>query len=279
MTNSRQRQPHAPRSPFRWFGGKFQLASRLVKLFPPHQTYCEVFGGACHVLFRKQPVPVETINDINGELINCFRVIQSPAGLSYLAGQLEWALYSRAEFNRFRAQDPATLTEHERAWRFLYLNRCCFGGKNLHNPASLSFGIQSHPRSTQAHALANLLPRLRAAHSRVAAVQIECLAWERCLELYDRPHTFFYLDPPYYGYEQAYGKTFSGSEYERLATCLAGIRGKFLLSINDCPEARHTFRNFNLPLTPEVTYTANRDRGRHAGELVFANYDVHRAQA
>lgn len=277
------RKPAPPRSPLRWFGGKCRLAKRLVQFFPAHHSYCEVFGGALHVLFRKEPSPCEVFNDLNVELINFWRVIQTADGLDYLCQKHSWCLYSRAEFERMKHEDPGRLTEHERAWRFLYLNRACFAGKNLAYNGSLSYCPEASPggaggHATKAQTLAALMPRLQAAHQRLARAQIECLPYEKCLELYDRERTFFYLDPPYYGYEQAYGKTFARADYARLADILANIRGKFLLSINDCSEARRTFARFNLLAAPEASYSVNRGQCKQTNELLFANYDLPRRE-
>lgn len=195
------------KSPLRWIGGKFLLAPQIVALMPPHVCYCELFCGAAHVLFRKEPSPIEVVNDINGELVNFWRVLGSPGGLDWLAARHKWAVYSREEFERLRSQDPAKLTGHERAWRFLYLNRCSFGSRGMHDGGRPTFGTEkTKPRSSQVPSFARLLPVLEKAHQRMAAVCCERLGWEDCLARYDGPQTLFYLDPPYYGHENYYGR-------------------------------------------------------------------------
>lgn len=262
------------KSPLRWIGGKFLLAPQIVALMPPHVCYCELFCGAAHVLFRKEPSPIEVVNDINGELVNFWRVLGSPGGLDWLAARHKWAVYSREECERLRSHDPAKLTGHERAWRFLYLNRCSFGSRGMHDGGRPTFGTEkTKPRSSQVPSFARLLPVLEKAHQRMAAVCCERLGWEDCLARYDGPQTLFYLDPPYYGHEDYYGRrVFAREDFARLVAALAGIQGKFLLSVNDRPETRALFGAFPLLLETGVGYSLNRDDRVCKGELVFANF-------
>ena len=85
-------------------------------------------------------------------------------------------------------------------------------------------------------------PVLEALHERLAGVWIECLPWAAFLARWDRPHTLFYLDPPYWGAERFYGReAFKREEFGALATALKGLRGRFILSLNDVPEVRELF--------------------------------------
>lgn len=260
-----------PASPLKWAGGKHLLSPKLVELMPEHIVYVEVFGGAGHVLFRKTPSPVEVLNDINGELMNFWRVLQSQP--EYLCNRYRWALYSREEFYRLRDADVASMSSEERAWRFFYLNRCSFGARTPgQDGKAASFGVWAN--NYKGTLMRNrFLPRLEFAHARLKDVIIERMSWERALEIYDRPQTFFYLDPPYYGYGKYYGPgQFAMADYARLAARLAEIQGKFLLSIGDCAEARETFGGFRLVAEPEVRYSVNKERSFTTRELVYGNY-------
>lgn len=137
------------------------------------------------------------------------------------------------------ATDPANLTDLERAARFLYLQRTAFGGK----VAGRSFGVSA--ASAARFDVTKLQPLLEALHERLAAVVIECLPWSEAIARYDRPETLFHLNPPYWGSEGDCGKDLFGREdIQRLATQLAGIKGKFILSINDTPQIRQIFAAF-----------------------------------
>ena len=118
-----------PVSPLRgWLGGKYRLAGTIIPLIPSdHTCYAEVFGGAAWVLFKKPPSKVEAINDINADVINLYRCVQNH--LPELLRQAEYLLPSRDEYYRLQHCNPTTLTDIQRAVRFLYLHRMGFGGK------------------------------------------------------------------------------------------------------------------------------------------------------
>lgn len=107
-------------------------------------------------------------------------------------------------------------------------------------------------------------------HERLAPVQIERLPYATFIAKYDRPGTLFYLDPPYWGNEQDYGDGFDRADFERLAEQLAGIRGQFILSINDTAGAREVFGRFEVE-EAQTTYgicTRNLGAGKRVGELI-----------
>jgi hypothetical protein len=111
-----------------WLGGKRRLADKLIPLFPPHECYVEVFaGGAALYFLRPMPAQTEVLNDINGELVNLYRVVQHH--LEEFVRQFKWAISSRQIFKWQQITDPATLTDIQRAARFYYLQQHAFGGK------------------------------------------------------------------------------------------------------------------------------------------------------
>lgn len=115
------------KSPLAWVGGKSKLTSTIIPLIPKHSCYVEVFAGAAWVLFRKEPSKVEVINDINGDLITLYRVIQNH--LEEFVRYFKWALVSRDEWDRLQLVDESTLTDIQRAARFYYLVKNAFGAK------------------------------------------------------------------------------------------------------------------------------------------------------
>jgi DNA adenine methylase len=109
---------------------------------------------------------------------------------------------------------------------------------------------------------------LSAAHLRLSQVWVENLDFEGCIKRHDRDHTFFYLDPPYYGVEGYYGKDlFSRDDFQRLATVLSGIKGK----LNDTPEIREIFGGFEMDVA-EVMYSCGKGNRPKVGELLIRNY-------
>ena len=119
-----------------WMGGKRRLADRLIPLFPPHECYVEVFaGGGALYFLRPQPAPCEVLNDINGDLVTLYRVVQNH--LEEFVRQFKWALSSRQIFEWQKMTRPETLTDIQRAARFFYLQQHAFGGK----VSGQSFGL------------------------------------------------------------------------------------------------------------------------------------------
>lgn len=247
-----------------WLGGKYQLSKRIIKRLPEHQCYVEPFAGAAWTLFRKPESPVEVINDINKEIVTLYRVVQNH--LEEFIKQFRWMLVARDEYLRRWMEKPETLTDIQRAARFYYIHRNSFGGRS----SSPSFGTAttSKPRMN----LLRVEEELSAVHLRLARVYIENLPYSELIRRYDREMTFFYIDPPYWDCEEDYGKgIFGKDDFDRLADQLAGVKGKFLMSINDTPEIREIFRNFELEEVT-VTYSSSRTSRPKARELFVTNY-------
>lgn len=223
--------------PAAWLGGKRHLAKRICHVLAttPHDAYCEPFIGMGGVFLRRRVRPaVEVINDINGDVVTLFRVLQRFPDA--LLRELRWRPAMRREFERLREDDGADLLDIERAARFLYLQTLGFGGK----VAGRSYGVSTG--SPHNFDLRRLEPRLRALHDRMAGVVVENLDWLACLGRYDREGTLFYLDPPYWGGEADYGAgVFLRGDFQRMAERLQQLKGRFLLSINDRPEIREMF--------------------------------------
>ncbi len=153
-----------------YLGGKRFLASRLCKLIDreDHDGYAEPFVGMGGIFLRRSTRPkVEVINDINGEVINFFRVLQEH--YPYFIDLLRFRVASRNEFERLKGVDPARLTDLQRAARFLYLQRLAFGGK----VTGQHFGVD---RSQGARFnIAKLEPMLADIHERLTGVTLEQL--------------------------------------------------------------------------------------------------------
>lgn len=257
-------RPIAPvHPPAAYIGGKRRLARQLVELIDgtPHETYAEAFVGMGGVFLRRRRQPrSEVINDFSGDVANLFRILQRH--YPQFMDTLRFQVTGRREFERLKASDPATLTDLERAGRFLYLQRTAFGGK----VAGRNFGVD--PRTPGAFDLNKLGPMLAELHERLAGVVIENLDWHAFVDRYDRPTTLFYLDPPYLGSEGDYGAgLFSRDQYAVMAERLARLEGQFILSINDVPEIRELFGRFDLaPVT--LNYSIQGGAGKPARELI-----------
>ncbi len=101
-------------------------------------------------------------------------------------------------------------------------------------------------------------------------MQIECLPYEQILDKYDRPATLFYLDPPYWN-RKLYRYNFSESDFADLEKRLHAVTGKFILSLNDCPEVRQMFSGFHIR-QEKLAYSAQTKAGNTYGELLISNF-------
>lgn len=248
--------------PLSYIGGKNRLAKRLIEIFPQHTTYVEAFAGGAQVFFHKEPSRVEVLNDLDGEIVNFYRVCQEH--YEELLRYFRFAVVSRRWFDIIKKSDPATLTDIQRAARHLYLLRNCFASL-VRNPVYHRNVIQ--PPSFN---LENLPKLIENAHQRLLRVQVECAPYEEVLRRYDRPTTLFYLDPPYWG-RKLYNHNFSAADFEKLAVQLKTIRGKFVLSLNDVPEVRKLFSNFHIREV-ELHYTSQKHAGRRYREVLITNF-------
>jgi len=233
-----------------WLGGKAQLARTIVDLMPPHQHYCEVFAGAAWVLFKKSPSKAETINDVNGELINLYRIFKYH--FEALLTEFESQLNSRDEFYRMRSTPANTLTDIQRAARFYYMLRTCYGAR-IHSPTFASSGT----RPVRLKLGEELREHLSEIHARLQRVTIENQSFELLIPRMDCPNTLFYIDPPYYDCESYYGTgVFCKDDFLKLRDLLKVIKGKFILSLNDVPQVREIFKDFTIE-SKQIRWSVN----------------------
>lgn len=246
-----------PVSPIRpvaaYLGGKRNLAKTLIPMIDglDCDTYAEPFVGMGGVFLRRTRRPkAEVINDLNKDLATFYRVLQRH--YAAFMDMMKFQITSREAFNRLVATNPETLTDLERSARFLYLQRTAFGGK----VSGRNFGVS--PGTAGRFDITKLGPMLDDLHSRMAGVVIECLPYGEFIDRWDRIGTLFYLDPPYYGSESDYGRDlFNRNDFERLASQLSRIKGRFILSLNDHPAVWEIFSGFRIE-TAETKYTISK---------------------
>lgn len=146
-----------------------------------------------------------------------------------------------------------------------YLQKNAFGGK----VSRQTFGTAttSAPRLN----LLRLEEDLSQAHLRLSQTFIEHLDWDKCITKYDREHTLFYCDPPYYGTE-GYGVDFGIEQYDRMAELARTIKGKMVISVNDIPAMRKAFAGLNME-SVDITYTVGgQGKSNKTAELIIRNW-------
>lgn len=251
-----------------YFGGKRILSSLIIAriMATEHTAYGEPFVGMGGVFLRRpRRAAAESINDVSRDVSNLFRIIQRH--YTPFIEMLRYQVTARAEFERLAGSVADTLTDLERAARFLYLQRLAYGGKVTGRHFAPS------PLNPGRFDVTRLVPMLDALHERLAGVTIECLDYRKYLEKYDREQALFYIDPPYWGHESDYGKgVFGRDDFAVLAGILGSLKGKFILSINDRPEIRALFAAFHIEEVM-TTYTTNgrKQKAKAARELIISN--------
>ena len=213
------------KSPVPYFGGKARLARRIVEMMPEHKIYVEPFGGAMSVLLAKEPSNVEVYNDLDGEVVNFFRMLQNPKTLTEFLNRAWASPYSREEYYKCRELIKTTDDPVEKARCFFVLARYGFAGHRE------SFGISLTRKQTRSYH--NALCNLVHIQERLSTVCIECVDFRKILNNYDTPDTLFYLDPPYVPETRksgVYKNELTNNDHVELVDLLNNMQGKFLLS-------------------------------------------------
>ena len=214
-----------------WIGGKSHLKNQIISLIPSDcNRYIEVCGGAGWVLFGKDKIKgqMEIFNDIDGDLINLYKQIKY--NCSALQKEIDW-LQSRELFSQYRyeIENQVELTDLQRAARYLYLIKC-------------SFGSNRNSFATAPKTIYNIVSELPKYKERLKSVIIENRDFEDLIKTYDRDSALFYVDPPYVASERYYNRNytkFNKDDHIRLNAVLKGIKGRFILSYNDCDFIRN----------------------------------------
>lgn len=218
-----------------WIGGKKLLRKEIIKRFPDSmKKYIEVFGGAGWVLFGKEQFAnqLEVFNDIDGDLINLYCCVKYHC--EELQKELQLILNSRELFFDAKEQQKIRgLTDIQRAARFFYLIRFSFGSNRD------SYGLVKKT-------VIKPITYLSEVSKRLESVVIENKDFRNLLLTYDSKETLFYLDPPYVGTEKYYSNKFTKEDHVLLKETLDNIKGKFVLSYNDCAYIRELYGKYNI---------------------------------
>lgn len=250
-----------------WIGGKKALRDEIISRFPTdYKRYIEVFGGGGWVLFHKNPGnDFEVYNDRNPNLVNLYRCVRDHP--DELISELTYALNSRTDFDYIRKvmKTPTEIPDVKRAAYFYQLIRYSYAS-----------GLDSY--ASQPHSMWNNFPLITNACARLQKVVIENKDFEKLIDQYDRPESFFYCDPPYFETEDYYEDVgFTKADHIRLADRLSSIEGKYLLSYNDCPEIRELYesRGARIESISRLSNIAQRyEAGKQYDELIISNYDT-----
>ena len=230
---------NSPNRPIlRYHGGKWLLAPWIISQFPAHRLYCEPFGGAASVLLRKARAFTEVYNDLDGEIVQLFRVARDRG--PELVRALGLTPFAREEFEG--AYEP-TDDPVEASRRTIIRAFMGFGADGVHSSHRTGFrGRSERSGTTPAHDWANFPEALRATVERLRGVVVEHRPATEVIATYDRPDALFYVDPPYVhstrrrvDAARGYRHEMTDEDHRALAAQLGGVSGQVVLSGYQCP--------------------------------------------
>lgn len=267
---------------FGWYGGKFSHLDWLLPLLPATYHYCEPFGGSAAVLINRQPSPIETYNDIDGEVVNFFRVLRD--NRESLLEAIGLTPFSREELRIAVSKDMQGLSDLERARRFFVRARQVRTGL----AQTASEGRWAHCVLTSRAGMAGAVSRwlgsvegLSEIAQRLLRVQIENGNALEVIERYDSPETLFYCDPPYVHESRsdikAYKYEMNDLQHRELAHVLHKVSGRVALSGYDSPLMRELYHDWIVTAAParkaHSTNTSPNSGKQDRTEILWTNYN------
>lgn len=229
------------RPALRYHGGKWNLAPWIISFFPAHRVYVEPFGGAASVLLRKPRAYAEVYNDLNGDLVQFFRVLRDPAQAARLIELVRLTPFARDEFEVAYTPSPDPV---ERARRMLVRAFMGFGSTSVICAHKAGFRANSNRSgTTPAHDWANYPDAIVAIVERLRGVVIEHRDALACMRQHDAPTTLHYVDPPYVHSTRSFKRTraktvytheLMDADHEALADGLKQLTGMVVVSGYRC---------------------------------------------
>lgn len=260
---------------FGWYGGKYSHLDFILPLLPKTQHYCEPFGGSAALLINREPSPVETYNDLYGEVVNFFRVLRD--NQEALVRAIGLTPFSREEFERAISEPAENFTDLERARRFYILARQVRTGL----AQKASSGRWAHCKLTSRAGMAGAVSRWLGAvedlpliAQRLLRVQIENAPAIEVIKRYDSPETLFYCDPPYphdsRGDANAYAHEMTDEQHYELAEVLRNVEGKVAISGYRSKLMDELYRDWQrIEAKERVIHSVKSTRT----EVLWVNYD------
>lgn len=196
--NSASLRSKPAKAPFGYYGAKLRIASKIIDALPPHNAWVEAFCGSAAITLAKHPVPIEVINDIDGDIVNLFKQLRN--NQNALCRAVALTPYARVCFEESR-RPRKKLDPLERARRFLVRSMMTVNATVASSHAGFSFS-QSYTRNSRearVNRWYNLPERLEKVVERLRGVRVESKDARELVEMFaDRPATLMYLDPPYF---------------------------------------------------------------------------------
>jgi DNA adenine methylase len=257
-----------------WPGGKSRLLKHLLPYISQERGYIEVFAGGCALLLAKDRSTLEVANDLNGDIINLFRVANyHPDELSKEMSRLPSSRELLAHSVALLRTDA--LTDVQRAARFLYANKASFAGTGT------SLAIARAPESRAFLGTAAIIERITAFSQRFDKVIIENLDYRRCLRLYDHPGNLFFLDPPYLDSKASNYRGWTQEEMQEFHDHVIALHGHWIVTVDDSLFNRQLWHGHDILFLTTANGATNKakDPGKRFGEMIIYGPGIRPAAA
>jgi DNA adenine methylase len=238
------------RPPFCRVGSKKPIADKIIKMIPPHEIYVEPFVGSGAIYWKKEPSKKEVINDLDKQLMNNYKLLKTTKDRNFKTD-----LDTIDELNNFVNEVHRT------------------DGNRLLKASIIScgtFGSTGKGKIYREHNPYNKFKNIDKQQERMHNTTILNQDYKTVIKKYDSPQTFFFLDPPYESSEKLYKK--GSFNFEELNNVLKGVKGKFILTLNDSSNIRNIFKSFKIT---GITVPARGNKGigsKDRKELIIKNY-------
>jgi len=253
--------------------GKTYLVRDVVARIPRHTCYVEPFGGFATVLLNKPLSKVEIYNDINKDVVN-FLVCLRDYPIQLLS-ELYLIPWSRWLYEQWLSifDTEARIPDPERAAKWFCINEETFSGMDTYRPSKGDWRVSM----TRNYALTfrARFARLLLVSHRLLEVLIENKDYRDVLNQYDGEETFFYLDPPYFETKDAFGISWRLKDHEELRRRIADLKGKWLLTYNDCPAISCLYDGYHVErvIVPRYGGRVKGHPREYYAHLIITNYD------
>jgi len=256
------------KTPISYYGGKQTMLKHIKKLIPKHKTYTEAFAGGAAVFWSKEPSEVEVINDINGELINFYSVLQDR--YEELKTEIDRTLHARQHhcLAGFIYNHPQFFSEVKRAWALWVLSKMSFASKL---DGSWGYDVRkNHMAKKIKNARIQFADELR---ERLQMVQIESNDALKIIKSRDTEETFHFVDPPYIGSNMGHYKGYTEADFEELLKLLESVKGKFMLTMYPNPVLQGCIERNNWKVQKITrTISVSKVSRRKQEEWIVMNY-------
>lgn len=259
------------KSPLIWFGGKGIVADKIIKHFPEHKHYVEVFGGAAHIISAKTSSKDEVYNDIDNRVVNFLMVCRE--NKEQLKEDLLSLPYSRYLYEKWKKEDDSHLSDYERAIRFFYINRSAIVAGNSESARGTGWRHSIKAGANPARSYKGAVERIDDFVERMRGVMIENSDFREVIEKYDSENTLIYCDPPYINREKMYAGSFSKKDHIDLAEKLNNVKGKVILSYYDDPLLDDLYKGWRRETFETYKQVTSKKSVEKSEELLLFNFE------